>query len=154
MACSCCGHEDLPTASLASDPDLRLCRECVGWLAAQVGITSTPTLPVCELRAAVEFYERAGFGVRVYNDDLDTPGEGFAFVEYDGQSVFDLDVVDIDPERNGAGCYLIVDDTDGWHTRMTTAGLDVSPIQDEPWGMREFSLRDPWRNNIRIGRGL
>jgi catechol 2,3-dioxygenase-like lactoylglutathione lyase family enzyme len=154
MTCSSCGRDDVPTIALRSHPDVLVCVECVGWLASPVGITSTPTLPVTELRPAVDFYERAGFAVRVYEDDLDTPGAGFAFVEYDGQSVFDFDVVDIDPERNGAGCYLIVDDADAWHTRMTSAGLEVSPIQDEPCGMREFTLRDPWRNNVRIGSGL
>lgn len=153
MACVRCGRDDLPTAAVGSREDVLLCRECVDGLALKVGVTSTPTLPVRELRLAVEFYERAGFGVRVYNDDMDTPNEGFAFVDYDGQSVFDLDVVDIDPERNGAGCYLIVDDADAWHARLAAAGVDVSPLKDEPWGMREFTLRDPWRNNIRIGRG-
>ena len=154
MEGSCCGRDDLPTAALKSHPDVQICRECVGWLAAQVGITTTPTLPIRDLRAAVEFYERAGFGVRVYDEDPDSPGGGFAFVDYEGQSVFDLDVVDINPDRNGAGCYLIVDDADAWHARMSATGLDVSPIQDEPWRMREFTLRDPWRNNIRIGRGV
>ena len=153
MRCTCCDRDEFPTVALTSHPDIVICRECIGWLASQVGVTTTPTLPVTELRPAVEFYERAGFGVRIYDEDLDTPGEGFAFVEYDGQSVFDLDVVDIDPERNGAGCYLIVDDPESWHARMTAAGLDVSPLEDQPWGMREYTLRDPWQNNVRIGRG-
>lgn len=154
MQCTCCGRDEFPTAALKSHPDILICRECVGWLASRVGVTTTPTLPVTELRPAVEFYGRAGFGVRVYDNDLDTAGEGFAFVEYNGQSVFDLDVVDIDPERNRAGCYLVVDDPDAWHARMTAAELDVSPIEDQPWGMREYTLRDPWRNNVRIGRAL
>jgi catechol 2,3-dioxygenase-like lactoylglutathione lyase family enzyme len=149
-----CGREDRPTAALSSRDDIWLCRECLEGLAPQVGIVSTPTLPVSELRTAVAFYERAGFGVRVYGDDLDTPGEGFAFVDDDDQSVFDLDVVDVDPARNGAGCYLIVDDADAWHARLIAAGIEVSPLQDEPWGMREFTMRDPWRDNVRIGRGI
>jgi len=153
MQCTCCGRDEFPSVALKSHPEVVICRECVGWLASQVGVTTTPTLPVTELPAAVAFYERAGFNVRVYEEDPDTPGEGFAFVEYDGQSVFDLDVVDIDPERNGAGCYLIVDDADAWHTRMDAAGLEVSMIEDQPWGMREYTLRDPWRNNLRIGHG-
>src|SRR4051794_26672612 len=155
MECSCCGRGEFPAVALKSHPETVICRQCVEWLASRVGVSTTPTLPVTDLRPAVEFYERAGFGVRVYgDDDLDAPGEGFAFVDYDGQSVFDLDVVDIDPARNGAGCFLIVDDANAWHARMTAAGVDVSPIHDEPWGMREFTLRDPWRNNIRIGHGL
>ena len=120
----------------------------------QVGIDSTPTLPVVELSDAVAFYERAGFGVRVYEEDEAEPGAGFAFVDFEGQSVFDLDVTEIDPARNGAGCYLIVDDADAWHARMTADGLPVSPIGDRPWGMREFTLTDPFGNQVRIGRGV
>jgi PhnB protein len=127
----------------------------VKWLAAKLGIVSTPTLPVGDLAPAIGFYERAGFAVRVYkeNDDDDSGG-GFAFAEYDGQSLFDLDVVPTDPATNGAGCYLIVDDPDAWHARMTAAGLPITPIGDQPWGMREFALSDPFGNQIRIGRGI
>ena len=115
---------------------------------------STPTLPVLDLKDAIDFYERAGFGVRVYKEDEDDPGDGFAFVNYDGQSVFDLDVVDTDPARNRAGCYLIVQDVDGWHARMAADGLPVTALEDQPWGMREFALTDPSGNKIRIGRSI
>jgi catechol 2,3-dioxygenase-like lactoylglutathione lyase family enzyme len=133
---------------------VRLCRECVERLAGQVGVISTPTLPVSDFREGVEFYERAGFGVRVYEDDEGSPGEGFAFVDLDGQSVFDLDVLPIDRTRNWAGCYLIVRDPDGWHAAMIASELPVTPIADTPWGMREFTLTDPFGNHVRIGRGL
>jgi uncharacterized glyoxalase superfamily protein PhnB len=152
MTCSCCGL-DREAARLSSRDDVALCRDCVESLTGKLGVISTPTLPVVNMTDAVAFYEQAGFGVRVYADDDGDPGEGFAFVDYDGQSVFDLDVVDIDPARNGAGCYLIVNDADAWHARMTAAGLPVGPIADQPWGMREFTLTDPSGNNIRIGRG-
>jgi uncharacterized glyoxalase superfamily protein PhnB len=150
MACSCCGR-DRETATLTSRDDIALCRECVELLAGRLGVVSTPTLPVVNLAEAVEFYERAGFGVRVYREDDDDPGDGFAFVDYDGQSVFDLDVIDIDPARNGAGCYLIVGDADAWHARVDAAGIPVEPVEDQPWGMREFTLTDPFGNHIRIG---
>ncbi len=140
----------MTTAALRSRNDVQLCRDCVEWLAGRLGVVSTPTLPVVDLAEAVDFYERAGFGVRVYPDDL---GDGFAFADYDGQSVFNLDVIDIDPARNGAGCYLIVDDPDGWHPRLFASGLPVTAIGDMPWGMREFTLTDPFGNKVRIGRG-
>ena len=57
-----------------------------------------------------------------------------------------------DPERNGAGCYLVVQDADEWHARMNAEGLPVTPIEDQPWGMREYTLTDPSGNRIRIGR--
>ena len=37
---------------------------------------------------------------------------------------------------------------------MTTADLPVTPIADQPWGMREFTLIDPSGNHVRIGRTL
>lgn len=116
---------------------------------------STPTLPVADIAEATAFYERAGFGVRLYVDETGEPGEGFAFVDYDGQSVFDLDAApDLQPDANRAGCYLITGDTDAWHARMAAAGLPVTPIADQPWGMREFTLTDPSGNSVRIGRGV
>ena len=132
---------------------MRLCRNCVGWLAGQVGVDSTPTLPVIDMAEAVAFYERAGFGVRIYEDENGNQGD-FAFVDFDDQSVFDLDVVAIDPKRNGAGCYLIVNEADDWHARMSAQGLPLTPIADQPWGMREFTLTDPFGNNVRIGRNI
>jgi uncharacterized glyoxalase superfamily protein PhnB len=152
VACSCCG-QDRPTQALPSRADVELCRDCVDWLAGKLGASSTPTLPVLDLDEAVCFYETAGFGVRRYTEDPNDPGEGFAFVDSDGRSVFDLDVVaTMDPERNGAGCYLVTGDTEAWHERMSAAGLPVTPIEDQPWGMSEYTLTDPFGNRIRIGR--
>lgn len=134
-------------ASLASDESVKLCRVCIGWLRNQAGVPdSTPTLPVQDLDQAVAFYESAGFDVRVYDG-------GFAFVEYDGESVFDLDLCpQITRETNGAGCYIIVPNVDEWHADLTASGLPVTAVEDQPWGMREFTLTDPNGNNIRIGR--
>ena len=40
--------------------------------------------------------------------------------------------------------YLVVDDVDAAHDRAAAAGAEVlKPLTDEPWGMREFSLRSP-----------
>ena len=138
--------------ALPSREDIALCRECIEWLAARAGVVSTPTLPVVDMTEAVEFYSQAGFEVRMWTDEGE-PG-GFAFVEYDGQSVFDLGSEPIDPERNGAGCYLITKDADDWHGRMAAAGLPVSPIEDQSYGMRDFTLTDPSGNRIRIGRSI
>lgn len=115
---------------------------------------SKPTLPVTDMAEATAFYERGGFGVRHYSDGGDSGG-GFAFVEHDGQSVFDLDAIaDLDTAANRAGCYLIANDADDWHASMQSAGLPVTPIADQPWGMREFTLTDPYGNRVRIGRGV
>jgi len=153
MECSCCGETRGALVALRSRDDVQLCSRCIEWLHIESGVDSTPTLPVVEMDAAVAFYEGAGFDVRVYQDESGEPGD-FAFVTYDDRSVFDLDVIDVDPARNGAGCYLMVDDPDAWHARLSAAGVPVTEIADQPWEMREFTLTDPSGNDVRIGRSV
>lgn len=149
MYCFCCGEvrdASLLTPLLCHD-DVQICRGCIGWLNTRAdGIDVTPTLPVADMKEAIRFCEAAGFTVNTYDD-------GFAFVQLNDQSVFDLDLIaGLKPENNHAGCYIILDEVDCWHARLVSSGLDVTALQDMPWGMREFRLTDPSGNNIRIGR--
>lgn len=51
--------------------------------------------------------------------------------------------------------HMLVEDVDAWHARVTEAGVaeqfqvKVSPVQLQPWRMRDFVLWDPsgvlWR---------
>jgi predicted enzyme related to lactoylglutathione lyase len=136
-------------AALQCHSEIKVCRVCIGWLMRNAGgIDVTPTLPVSDMSAAVSFYEAAGFDVERYDD-------GFAFVRYDDQSVADLDLAEgMDPSTNRAGCYVITDDVDSWHARSSAAGLDVTSIEDMPWGMHEFTLTDPSGNHVRVGRSV
>jgi uncharacterized glyoxalase superfamily protein PhnB len=151
MKCSCCGHDQEPeaVATLRCANDVRVCRQCVGWLARQVGgVDVTPVLPVRDLAEAVAFYTAAGFKAREYEDG------GFAFVSRDDQGMFDLDeIAGLDPSTNAAACYIVVERIDEWHAEFTAAGLPVTPLEQQPWGMREFTLSDPSGNEIRIGKG-
>jgi catechol 2,3-dioxygenase-like lactoylglutathione lyase family enzyme len=152
MKCSCCGEEREPdsVAALLCHDHVKVCRVCAGWLRSQTGTPdSTPILPVRDIDEATAFYESAGFDVRLYE------GGGFAFVERDDESVFDLDLAErLDPDQNHAGCYLIVRDVDAWHSELSSAGLPVTTLSDQPWGMREFTLTDPSGNHVRIGRSV
>jgi uncharacterized glyoxalase superfamily protein PhnB len=112
------------------------------------GADVTPTLPVRDMVEARQFCEAAGFDVEQYDD-------GLAFVRFEDQSVFDLARIEgLDPATNHAGCDIITDDVDNWHGQFTAAGLSVTPIEDTPWGMHEFTLTDPSGNRIRIGRNV
>jgi uncharacterized glyoxalase superfamily protein PhnB len=133
--------------ALQCHDDIKVCRICIGWLNTQAGgVDVTPTLPVRDMDEAARFCEAAGFDVDLYDD-------GFAFVRANDQSLFDLDRIDgLDPSTNHAGCYIITGEVDAWHSRFEAAGLDVTPLEDMPWGMHEFTLTDPSGNHIRIGR--
>jgi Glyoxalase/Bleomycin resistance protein/Dioxygenase superfamily len=134
-------------AALQCRDDIKVCRVCIGWLMRRAGgVDVTPMLPVADMNVACEFYETAGFDVRRYDD-------GFAFVSLDDQSVFDLDLIETtNPASNGAGCYIITDDVDAWRDRLVAASLPVTPVEDMPWNMHEFTLTDPSGNRVRIGR--
>ena len=133
-------------APLLCHDEIKVCRVCAGWLMARTGgVDVTPTLPVRDMNEATRFCEAVGFDVEPYDD-------GFTFVHFGDQSVFDLNRVDgLDPATNHAGCYIITDDVDGWHRRLAVAELQVSAIEDMPWGMHEFTLTDPSGNRIRVG---
>jgi uncharacterized glyoxalase superfamily protein PhnB len=149
MHCSCCGNEREGVVALRCHDDVRICRDCIGWLRSQAEVVdATPILPVADMGSAIAFYERAGFQVCEYQ------GGGYAFVHYDDESVFDLGVVDR-PAAAGAeaaSCYLTVPDVDGWQARLAAAGLAVSGLDDKPWGMREFTITDRDGNALRIGQ--
>lgn len=123
--------------------DVAICRECIGWLRSRAGIVdSTPILPVSDLDRSQPFYEACGFEVRRYDD-------GFGFVTYEDESVFDVDRV---PESAGrSGCYLVVPNVDEWHTRLSQLAVDITALEEQPWGMKEFTLTDPDGNYVRIG---
>src|SRR5258706_918448 len=99
MECFCCGMDREPVVGLRCHNEVRVCRDCIGWLRSQAGVLDvTPILPVTDVAEAVAFYEKAGFTTRQYGD-----GGGYTFVHYDDQSVFYLDLA-TEPNR-GTGAY-------------------------------------------------
>ena len=105
-----------------------------------------PILPVRDLAEASDLWTRAGLTVEPYD-------AGYAFVLDDGCEVVHLALhAAVDPATNPSSCYIHVDDVRGWHDRLADAGLPVTPVRDEPWGMTEFSVRDPSGNLVRVGR--
>lgn len=87
--------------------------------------------------------------------DVQRYDDGFAFVDLDDQSVFDLDLIPhMDPDTNHAGCCVIAADVDEWHALLVAAGLNVTPVENRPWGMHEFTLTNSSGNDIRIGRNM
>lgn len=106
---------------------------------------STPILPVHDLDAVEEFLTVLGADVRRYDD-------GYAWVRVADCEVFHLAVhADLDPEVNRSALYLHVPDVDAVHAHLTDHGQAPAPVEDQPWGMREFRIHDPSGNLLRIG---
>jgi hypothetical protein len=110
---------------------------------------------VVDLTEAVAFYERAGFGVRSHTEDNGDAGEGSR------SSTTTARACSTSMPRptwirtpTAPAPTWSSDDPKTWHARTANAGLEVTPLADQPWGMRELSLTDPSGNHVRIGRSI
>ena len=60
---------------------------------------------------------------------------------------------DIADQRRGLGVEIVleVDDVDAWHRRVLASGRPVfEPLQERPWGLRDFRIVDPDGYYLRI----
>lgn len=114
---------------------------------------SEPILPARDLAGTRAFYESLGFKAG-YNDDkydILRRGELVVHLEHDA---------DLIPERNRFSCYWRVPNADRLYSEFAALGLPADGMPrltepaDEPWGMREFTLKDPSGNLIRVGHEL
>lgn len=149
VTCGCCGEPRPATAvaRLHCLPDVAICGGCADGLASklQARSTVTPIFPVRDMDEAREFWTRAGVEVELYD-------AGYAFVLVGDTEVAHLRLnPGLDPVRNAAACYIHAGDPAGWHQRWAAAGLPVTDLKVQPWGMREFSVTDPSGNLVRIG---
>lgn len=112
-----------------------------------------PILPVRDLPRTRAFYQSLGFrsGYRDDNYDILRRGGLVVHLEHDA---------DLIPERNRFSCYWRVPNADVLFKEFSALGLPsegmprLTEPADEPWGMREFTMKDPSGNLIRVGHEL
>ncbi|MBX3134541.1 MAG: VOC family protein [Gemmatimonadaceae bacterium] len=112
-----------------------------------------PILRSLDLAATRSFYESLGF----------TPwfrGTGYEIVSRGNLVVHFEEHRALNPDENRDACYWRVTDADALHSEFTRLNLPstgiprITPPEDEIWGMREFTLKDPSGNLVRIGHDL
>ncbi|MEM8555854.1 MAG: VOC family protein [Pseudomonadota bacterium] len=101
----------------------------------------TPELPVPNVRAAQEYYrDRLGFEIAWHNED----GE-IGAVAHGECAIFFREGV---PPNSGV-FWVFCEDVDGVHADLTQRGADiVEPLANTPWGLRQFTVRDPYGNTF------
>jgi catechol 2,3-dioxygenase-like lactoylglutathione lyase family enzyme len=147
--CYCCGSEfaEADLAHLQCHSEVAVCSGCVEWLVHQrEGLArAVPVLPTDDVAASTKFWEAAGFDTEAYSDD-------FVIAHRDG---IELHLVAPEPSgRDRGAAYFHVRDVDEVHQAWKAAGLPVTELRDEPWGMREFNVVDAGGNRIRVGRAI
>ena len=99
------------------------------------------------------FYESLGFTSGFHDNAYEILRRGNLVVHLERRDR-------LDPATNETSCYWRVADADALHREFASLGLSsdgiphLTPPSDEPWGMREFTLKDPAGNLIRVGHEL
>lgn len=110
-----------------------------------------PILPSRSPAATLRFYERLGF-----RGELRANGT-YAIL---WRGALELHVAEhrtLVPAASYGQCYLRVADVDAVWQAMRAASLPAAgiprlePVEDKPWGMREFAVVDEDGNLLRIG---
>lgn len=106
-----------------------------------IGATFTdvaPVVPVLDLDAALERYQRLGF--TVHRSDHDRYG----FVGRDTVSLHITEWAEHNPKLTGAVVYLYVSNADAVHSAWAAAGVEgkLTDPADAEHGLREFTFVD------------
>jgi catechol 2,3-dioxygenase-like lactoylglutathione lyase family enzyme len=93
---------------------------------------------VSDLARSKKFYSET-LGWKLGTDEKDVAGLAF------GNAYLVVHVVPKLSSPAGASMYVEVqvDDVNAEHARLKSLGVEVSELQDQHWGERNFSFRDP-----------
>ena len=106
-------------------------------------------VPARELAESIAFYEALGFEATMESDDL-------AYLRY-GKTKFLLSQFYNPEHANNFVMHMLVANADDWYQSVeatdvvTKFSVRLSPPDDRPWGIRDFTLIDPTGVLWRIG---
>jgi hypothetical protein len=100
-------------------------------------LSVAPRFVVQDLEQALTFYGQLGFQT-TYHD------EAFAIIERDEVNVH-LNYSP-DPPKGHSVCWIAVTNIDTLYQQYLPTNAVQSPVEARPWGLKEFFIRDPFRN--------
>lgn len=107
-----------------------------------------PSLPVRDVRAAADFYA-AKLGFRTAFTVGDPPT--MAGVDLGRAQVF----LEKAAQPRETSVYFVVEDADELHAHHRAMGVDVvEPLRDQPYGLRDYAVRDLDGNRLAFGHHL
>ena len=115
-----------------------------------------PILPCIHLETMLAFYGRLGFAGVVEGAGADA----YVLLRRGDIELHFFMHPDLKPQDNCHGAYIRGMDVDALQREYGKLGIPaegmpcLTPVEDKPWEMREFSLVDPSGNLLRFGRKL
>ena len=121
----------------------------------------SPALTVHDAAAAMDFYKSA-FGATEKSRTTTPTGQIVAELSLDGNDLLVVDenpaAFNLSPKTLGGTSVrisLVVDDPDEWARRAIAAGaVEVFAVADQPYGMRQGRVQDPFGHHWLLGRYL
>jgi PhnB protein len=118
-------------------------------------------LTVRDAAHAIDFYA-AAFGATTVSRQTTPGGQIVAELEIDGSRFFVVDenpaAFNNSPDSLGGTSVrlsLVVDDPDAWAARAIAAGAtEIFAVADQPYGMRQGRVQDPFGHHWLLGRDL
>jgi len=109
-----------------------------------------PKLPMRDKSITRDFYlNKLGFREFGMMDH-----DGYLMLQKDNIQIHFFEFKEIDPKENYGQVYIRTDDIDKWYEAIKTKNVDVTKIENKPWGQREFSIHDPDNNLLTVGQSL
>jgi catechol 2,3-dioxygenase-like lactoylglutathione lyase family enzyme len=100
-------------------------------------IQGAPLLSVPDVASAATFYR----DVLGFRTDPEGTSDADTVVWRDNAAIH---LARADRPPSGAGVFLWVEDVDAYHQEVVDRGAEVSvPLGNRPYGIRDFSVRDP-----------
>jgi len=109
-------------------------------------------VPAVDFESSKAFYRALGFEIPWSSDDL-------AYVRF-GETSFLLRAFDDAGFAAKMQMHLLVENVDDWHAHVVASGVtqrfgvEVGPLVEQPWAMRDFALFDPAGVFWRIAQNL
>jgi catechol 2,3-dioxygenase-like lactoylglutathione lyase family enzyme len=118
-------------------------------------VDSRCVLAVRDLKASTQFY----MDVLGFRRDFGDGSDGWSFLSRDNFKVRLGECPDQKPASelgdHSYFVYLTVEGLDQLHQELSARGAPViSEPEDQPWGVREFSIRTPDGHRIRFGERI
>ena len=104
-----------------------------------------PRFVVRDMEQALAFYGQLGFQP-TYHD------EHFAVLEHDGVNLHLNCYPDV--PKSHAVCWIGVTNSEALYRKLVPTNAACSPLKDQPWGFREFMVRDPFGNGLLFAESI
>ena len=117
--------------------------------------SAIPILPSRSVEQTCSFYRQLGFESDVWG----TPNH-YAILTRGSLEIHFFSHPQLEPTESIAGCYLRVRDVAEIFAAFAQANLPaigiprLEPVENKPWGMREFALVDSDGNLLRVGQEI